>query len=137
MARGKGTETTTVKPVTAEVPRIPARCPAGDGGILNEKGYCAIGRGYFSQMSCPFACPRCRQTLDWDGGCSHCHGCTTADRDDWTFPGDRYEFTDAHWRRVLTGPRKACDAAENTEAAGIVSRILGSRLHIPFEPRRP
>ena len=95
-------------------PPIPRRCKS-DGATLAQDGYCTRGQGYPLDLACSFACPYCRQSLDWSGGCLHCHGSATPlDRDTWTFPGDRYERDDEHgvplgdghhWRKVLSGPR--------------------------------
>lgn len=122
--------------------RIPARqspIPTGTeaclqcGTPLQSDGFCYQGNGYpylrrqrvqlvdqawevrTLVFPCPFACPVCRHPLEWDGRCEACHGCTTADRADWTFPGDRYDRWDdagrsvgdaSHWVRT-DGPRPA------------------------------
>jgi hypothetical protein len=78
---------------------------------------------YPAQTPCPFACPICRAPLAWDGGCDACHGCTSGRREDWTFPGDRYELDDGYWRKV-SGPRQACTPAENAAGFAAVRAIL-------------
>lgn len=106
-----------------DAPKIPSLCPA-DGGRLQADGWCETGQGYLAHMSCPFACPICRHPLGWSGECHACHGTTTAKREDWTFPGDRYELAGGHWQHVLTGERKACSMAENVIEARKVTAIL-------------
>jgi len=63
--------------------------------------------------------------LDWDGGCIRCHGCTTGRREDWTFPGDKYEIQKGHWQRVADGPRLACTPEENRAGFAKLYEILG------------
>ncbi len=111
---------TTAKLTASAVPR---ECPA-DGAILEANGLCPRGRGFPATMRCPFVCPLCRQPLDWDGGCPACHGCTSALRQDWSFPGDRYELEDGHYRWVAKGGRRACTPEENAEGLARVRAIL-------------
>ena len=110
---------------SAPAAKVPAHCPA-DGGRLQADGWCETGQGYFEHMSCPFPCPICRQPLSWNGGCDTCKGCTSGNREDWTFPGERYEFEGAHWRRVagLEAGRRACTVEENMAGARAVRDIL-------------
>lgn len=107
--------------------KTPAICPA-DGARLQADGWCPQGNGYLAHMACPFACPICRQLLSWDGGCEHCHGCTTGEREDWTFPGDRYELDAGHWQKILAGPRRACTREENAAGARTLAAILGAAV---------
>ena len=73
-------------------------CPL-DGAALDRDGSCPRGGGFPLTMRCPFACPFCRQPLEWSGGCLHCDGSATpSDRATWTIPGARYEFDDEHGR---------------------------------------
>jgi hypothetical protein len=110
--RGRTCEACGWERVAVAAPAV-WHCPA-DGAPLRENGWCTSGRGYALSAKCPFACPLCRQPLHWSGGCPHCHGCTTGDREDWTYPGDRWEVDDEskHWRRVLVGARPATTKAE-------------------------
>ncbi len=105
--------------------KMPSVCPA-DGARLQADGWCPTGNGYLAHMSCPFVCPICRQPLSWDGGCEHCHGCTTGAREDWTFPGDRYELEAGHWRKILAGPRRACTQEENAAGARTLGVLLAA-----------
>jgi len=73
------------------------------------------------------ACPHCRGPLDWDGGCNRCHGCTTGRKEDWTFPGDKYELQKGHWQRV-EGPRRACTPEENAAGFAKLYDVLGVHL---------
>jgi len=68
-------------------------------------------------------CTLCRGPLDWDGGCNRCHGCTSGRREDWTFPGNKYELDKGHWHRVC-GPRKALTPAEVKQLMADVRRQL-------------
>ena len=61
----------------------------------------------------PYVCPLCRHPLTWEGGCESCHGTSTGRREEWTFPGDRYELEAGHFVKVA-GPRRAMTSAENT-----------------------
>jgi len=62
--------------------------------------------------------------LAWDGGCERCHGCTTGRREDWTFPGDRYELDKGHWQPVDV-PRKACTPEQNAAGFAAIRAVLG------------
>lgn len=92
-------------------PEAPSRA-CDCGGMLDARGWCDRASGFTHLARCPYVCPLCRQPLTWEGGCGRCHGCTTGRREDWAFPGDRYEVTDGHYRKVC-GPRQACSPAEN------------------------
>ena len=110
--------------VPAEVhqPARPPRTVCDCGSSLLASGRCSSTGGYPATATCPLACPICRGALGWDGGCQRCYGCTTGKREDWTFPGDRYELDKGHWQKV-DGPRPACTPAQN--AAGFAAiRVL-------------
>lgn len=141
--------------------RDPLCCPH-DGATLTAERFCARGRGYpyltyqavvledgdaavrLLATPCPFVCPLCRKPLAWDGRCDHCHGCTTGRRDDWTFPGDRYDLFDdkgepladrsesggQHWIKTQ-GPRAAVSPTENAENMRMLRRVLA---RIPDPP---
>jgi len=112
-------------PGAAMAPKIPETCPI-DRARLQADGFCPQGGGYLLTLPCPFACPICRKPLAWDGGCEACKGCTTGDRRDWTFPGDRYEIEGGHWVRWAKGPRPACTVAENAAGFAAIRAVLGS-----------
>ena len=107
------------------------RCPH-DQAPLATDGYCQRGSGYPLTVACPFACPYCRQPLEWSGACLHCHGSATPLlRDSWTYPGDRWETHDPddrpigdgqHWQRVATGPRPVY--RPSPEESAILQRVL-------------
>lgn len=98
------------------------RCPA-DGAAIRD-GVC-VRTGLFPMTEkCPFACPICRKPLEWSGACYQCHGTTSGKREDWEFPGDRYELEDAHWIMCEAGPRRACTPAENQAGARDLLRVL-------------
>lgn len=111
-----------------EVPLAPPpkRKCTSCGVVLLASGLCSAKGGYSSAMACPHACPICRGPLAWDGGCDRCHGCTSGKREDWTFPGDRYELDKGHWQRV-DGPRKACTPDENVAGFAAI-RVLLSKV---------
>jgi hypothetical protein len=113
----------------------PRRCVI-DGAALEADGYCHAGAGYPVSFACPFACPLCRKPLTWDGGCEACHGTSTGRREDWAFPGDRYELEDGHWRKILAGPRPACSPEENAQAARIMAGLLATMPPLVSAPRR-
>ena len=122
-----------------------------DAAMLTPEGFCPAGGGfpylrYVSRASekghplkpavqanpCPFVCPLCRHPLEWDGRCEACHGCTTAKREDWTFPGDRYERHDdtgqplgdgSHWIKV-DGPRPV---ATSRSVRPLISQIMAGQ----------
>lgn len=121
MARRK--DTAKVTAVATPVTTTGSTCRE-DGAILEANGYCKRGRGFPATMQCPFVCPLCRHPLDWDGACMACHGCTTARREDWTFPGDRYELEDGHYRWVAGKARRACTPEEKAIGLAEVRRIL-------------
>ena len=123
MTRRKGPAKATAAALPAITMAIPRACPE-DGAILESNGRCKTGRGFPATLRCPFACPLCRQPLDWDGGCQACHGCRTARREDWTFPGDRYELEGGHYRWVAGKDRRACTPLENAAGLAEVRRIL-------------
>lgn len=153
---------------TRTMTRDPGRCPH-DGAILDTSGVCHLGGGYgylayrevllddnktdvrLLARPCPFACPICREFLEWDGRCEKCHGCTSGSRDDWTFPGDRYDLFDdegkplpdgtkaggQHWIKT-GGPRKAVSASANAENLRLLQRVLANAplLEKPKRGRR-
>jgi hypothetical protein len=116
----------------APAPRPARLCPV-DGARLQADGFCPTGHGWPQGTPCPFACPLCRHPLGWDGGCLACFGCTTCRREDWTFPGHRYELEAHHWRRDDSLPpgRPACTPAETAAGLAQVRAILARG------PRRP
>jgi len=110
-------------------------CPADNSPVKN--GVCSRTGEFPMTERCPFACPICRKALEWSGACSSCNGTMTGQRDDWTFPGDRYELEDGHWVKALDGPRRACTRAENQQGArDLVRALAGSPLaaRLPAEP---
>jgi hypothetical protein len=109
----------------------PSQC-ATDGALLDPNGFCHAGHGFAPSADCPFTCPFCRHPLAWSGACEACHGCTTGRRDDWTFPGQRYDFQAGHWRPDPTAPagQPACAPEDNAAAARAINRMLG-RLVLP------
>jgi hypothetical protein len=87
---------------------------------------------------CPFACPMCRKPLEWSGACYACHGTITGQREDWSFPGDRYELERGHWVKVAAGPRPACSRVENRAGAGDLVRIFAAGAGVaPVEEEVP
>lgn len=99
-----------------------------DGATRAPDGFCPTGNGYPVGIRCPFACSLCRHPLSWDGTCFACHGTDTGRREDWSFPGARYELEASHWRKVADGPRSACTAAENQAAARIAQSAAARTL---------
>lgn len=107
------------------------RCPHDQAPLAGD-GYCQRGQGYPLTVACPFACPYCRQPLEWSGACLHCHGSATPLlRDSWSYPGDRWETHDPddrpigdgqHWQRVATGPRPVY--RPSPEESAILQRVL-------------
>lgn len=83
-----------------------------EGARREEDGFCSTGNGYPRGMRCPFACPLCRHPLTWDGACFACHGTTTGQRENWTFPGDCYELVKQHWVKTDSGPRPSLSVAD-------------------------
>ena len=114
---------TAPRPVLAD--RKPRTCSV-DGAVLEANGYCHAGGGYPVTMSCPYACPHCGQFLDWDGGCSACHGAPSGRREDWSFPGVGHDLVAGHWRPDPARPvnRRACTDAENAAGLERVRAIL-------------
>lgn len=96
--------------------------------------WCPVGNAYATSAPCPFACPICRGPLDWKGGCERCHGCTTGNKADWTFPGDRYERDDdnpGHYKLTgLKAGRPACTPRENTAAMQLVQAVLAKKMTV-------
>lgn len=105
----------------------PPRSVCDCGARLLTSGTCAATGGYPATAACSIACPMCRGPLAWDGGCERCHGCLTGRREDWTFPGDRYELEAGHWRRT-EGPRRACSLEETAAGFAILRARLGRIL---------
>jgi len=102
--------------------------------MLFASGLCSATGGYPATSSCPLACPICRGPLGWDGGCERCHGCTSGQREDWAFPGDRYELDKGHWQKV-DGPRKACTPEENAAGFARLRAVLGVDVARPSATR--
>ena len=120
-------------PLEPEAPRS-RRLTCDCGASLLASGLCSATGGYPATSSCPLACPICRGPLAWDGGCERCHGCTTGRREDWAFPGDRYELDKGHWQRV-DGPRKACTPEQNAAGFAAIRTILGVDVAHPSPSR--
>jgi hypothetical protein len=75
--------------------------------LTEPLGWCEAGEGYPTHwtfppkprdprirvpLRCPFACPRCRHPLSWNGGCDACKGSSTPrDPHTWAFTGDYYD----------------------------------------------
>jgi hypothetical protein len=133
-----------VLPIRAGLPEpataspITRRCPH-DGAELEASGFCARGGGFPLGQPCRFACPICGGALDWSGGCDRCHGAASGHREDWSFPGDRYDCYDdkgkpigdgVHWVKT-DGPRRACSPEENRENAALLRRTLGKFGDMP------
>jgi hypothetical protein len=104
------------------------------GVELRHDGWCPLGQAYATNAPCPFVCPVCRGPLDWVGGCVKCHGCTTGNKEDWTFPGDRYERDDdnpGHYRLTdLKAGRPSCTPRENIAAMQIVQAVLAKKMTV-------
>jgi hypothetical protein len=87
-----------------------------------------------NKTACPFVCPLCRGPLDWQGGCARCHGCTTGNKPDWTFPGDRYEpdpDNPGHYTLTdLRAGRPSCTPRENIAAMQIVQVVLAKHMTV-------
>jgi len=97
-------------------------CPADNALVKN--GVCSRTGEFPMTERCPFACPICRKPLEWSGACHRCHGTTSGQREDWSFPGDRYELEGGHWVKTADGPRRACTRGENQAGAREVLRVL-------------
>jgi hypothetical protein len=104
----------------------PAVCET-DGSVL-ENGFCHAGGGYAKHWPCPFVCSICRGPLTWNGGCHRCHGCRTGERDDWTYPGDRYELDAGHWRLVAKGPFPVASQEQNKAALRVVHDVWAKNI---------
>lgn len=114
---------------------IPTTCPF-DHADLQTDGFCQVGGGYPLGVQRRESCPYCRGDLEWDGGCFRCHGCGTGRREDWSFPGARYDRFTAqglvigdgqHW--VLTDPttdRPCTSETETSTRLAAIYRILTS-----------
>lgn len=106
----------------------PLRCPA-DGEALRTDGYCERGGGYAATAPVPFTCPICRHQLGWSGECMACHGTPTGRREDWRFPGHRYDFEDGHWRLTDSSrERNACAPEDCESASRAVKAMLAHRI---------
>lgn len=128
---------------------IPAREHCDCGAALYASGLCAEAGGYPATAALTwwqdyehalpqvyrFTCPHCRGPLDWSGGCERCHGCTTGRRDDWAFPGDRYELEKGHWQCVASGPRPACPPAANAAGLAEVRALLATMPALTDRPQ--
>lgn len=100
-------------------------------GVELRGAWCPVGQAYATSAPCPFVCPICRGSLDWHGGCDRCHGCTTGEKADWTFPGDRYERDDAnpgHYVLTAKGGRASCTPRENVAAMQIMQAVLAGKI---------
>lgn len=126
MARGRSKQPSDTKPEFA--PEAPPRLTCDCGSILVD-GLCRTSGGYPATMTCPFSCPICRGPLSWAGACERCHGCTSGRREDWTFPGARYELEKGHWQLVerITG-RAACAPEEQLAGLAEVRATLEDSL---------
>lgn len=118
------------RPVTSD--RKPRTCPF-DGAQLEPDGYCHAGSGYPVTVLCPFACPHCRQPLDWSGACLACYGAASGRREDWSFPGMGHDLVEGHWRPDPARPvhRRACTPEENTAGFAAIRRILATAPPLP------
>jgi len=134
MFKGKGCKLCGWQVPAETAPTRPPRTLCDCGASLLASGLCSAAGGYPATSSCPLACPICRGPLAWDGGCERCHGCTTGRREDWTFPGDRYELDKGHWQRV-DGPRKACTPAQNAAGFAQLRAALGFDVARPSPTR--
>jgi hypothetical protein len=108
----------------------PESCP-NDGALLDDHRYCHRGRGYAAGTECPFSCPLCRGPLGWAGDCQQCHGTTTGRREDWTFPGQRYEFDGGHYKLVDPATMRPVCSPEDNAAAMRALRALLRRFPPP------
>ena len=119
-------------------------CPYHDGVALGPDGYCPVATGYPLGVLRQDACPYCRATLEWDGGCLRCHGCGTGERRDWTFPGERYDRFDDHGRPLgdgqhwiltdATRDRPASSGLENSTRLAAIQRILAGASRRGWQP---
>lgn len=109
-----------------ESPEIPTQCPA-DSAALDYRGFCELGRGYPESMRCPFVCPHCRKRLTWSGACFFCFGTTSANRADWTLPGDRYELRDRHWV-FIAGPGPVVSVEDSQALAQNIRDIIDHKI---------
>ena len=103
------------------------------GVELRADGWCDTGQAYATNAVCPFACPICRGPLDWKGVCGKCHGCTTGNKVDWTFPGDRYERDErnpGHFMLTLKAGRVSSTPRENAGAAQIMQAVLAGKMSV-------
>jgi hypothetical protein len=81
------------------------------------------------------ACPHCRQPLGWDGGCLSCYGAPSGRREEWNFPGmrfDRYNdsgkpYGDGHHWMLMDSDlnRSACSIEDNRDGLRAIKAILG------------
>ena len=103
------------------------------GSPLLASGRCSDSGHYPASLTQPpFACPICRGSLDWQGGCHRCFGSPTpGDRNTWTFPGDDYEVSGFHRVKVASGPRKCCTPAQSHAAGKIVQSVLDREVDLP------
>lgn len=130
MARRKGGHPAALDPASSTERVL---CIA-HGVELRHDGWCRLGQAYATNAACPFVCPICRGPLDWTGGCVKSHGCTTGNRNDWTFPGDRYERDDdnpGHYKLTdLKAGRPSCTPRENIAAMQIVQAVLAKKMSV-------
>ena len=126
-----------------EPPKEPPQCPIhfvelvqGDGPP-GSRAWCPTARRFSQFARCPFVCDFCRQALDWDGGCSHCHGCSSGARKDWSFPGDRYEYDGTGHKRLTVRREdlRVCTQEENAENMRLLRGAL-ARIGAGPEPDR-
>ena len=123
------------RPLAGGAPKAPLRC-IYDGTQLDALGFCLEGNGFPTSLRCPFACPFCRQPLEWSGACFQCFGTATRrQHDSWAFPGARHETHDdegqpigdgQHWVKVLEAGRPVASAAENRVALWTVQELLAA-----------
>jgi hypothetical protein len=128
-------------PASTLAPKEPPTCPVHHveleqgHGPAGSRAWCPTARAFSQYVRCPFVCEFCRLTLDWDGGCSHCHGCMTGARKDWTFPGDRYEYDGTGHRRLTVRREdlRVSTQEENAENMRLLRAALGRVGQMPDE----
>ena len=122
-------------------PKALTHCPYHDPPCELEPRefglWCPQGQGYPLFIERHEACPVCRRNLEWDGGCRACHGAASGLRDDWCFPGQRYDRYDdtgqprgdgQHWVKSFGAPGRACLTKEDwTTGLAAVHRVFAAK----------